>query len=120
MVVAMIAILVAIALPSYASYMKKSRVRTAAGDLAALGLNMDNKLQLQLSYPVYAADTAATTTLFPGWSPAMGQYFSYKIQSTASAYTLKAIGQGSLNGCTLTLESSGSRTGTSACGISTW
>lgn len=48
---AIVAILAAIALPSYASYVRKQKIRAAQGDLAGLVLMMENHFQQQLAYP---------------------------------------------------------------------
>ncbi|HLO95488.1 MAG TPA: type IV pilin protein [Burkholderiaceae bacterium] len=117
---AVVAILASIALPSYAAYVKKSRARGAAADLATLAMNMENKLQLQLSYPVYESAVEATATLFPGWSASMSANFKYTVKSTSSSYELKASGLGTLSDCSLTLTSTGSRTASSACGFESW
>lgn len=119
-VVALIAILAAIALPSYESYVRKSRARAAGADLGALALNLENVRQLQLDYKVFAKGTTANSQNFPGWAASMGQYFIYTLESTASTYTLYATGQAGLAGCSLTLDNTGVKTATSACGITTW
>jgi type IV pilus assembly protein PilE len=118
--VAVIAILAAIALPSYANYIKKSRAKNASADLVALSLNLENQYQLHLVYPVNADGTAATTTLFSGWAPTQSDYFSYTMSSTTTTYTLTASGSGSLSGCNLTLDQKNQRTVTSACGFTSW
>lgn len=118
--VVVIAILAALALPAYTGYINKSRAKSAGADLAALALNMENRYQLQLSYPVYATNTAATNAVFSAWSPAQSSHFTYTMVSTASTYTLTATGQGSSAGCTLSLNNVNARTATSACGFTTW
>lgn len=120
MAVAVIAILAAVALPSYTGYIKKSRAKSASADLAALALNMENRYQLQLSYPVYAANTVASNSVFSAWSPTQASYFAYTMVSTASSYTLTATGKGGSAGCNLTLNNLNTRTASSACGFTTW
>ena len=118
--VALVGILTALALPSYQSYMLKARAKDASADLAALALNMENRYQLQLAYPVYAAGTVATSTLFPAWAPTQAASFSYTLVSTATSYTLTASGTGGATGCNLSLDQANSRTASSACGFTTW
>ncbi len=118
--VAVVAILAAVALPAYTSYIKKSRATSAGADLAALALNMENRYQLQLSYPVYAANTAATNAIFSAWSPTQGSDFNYTMESTASSYKLTATGKSGSAGCTLTLDNLNARTANSSCGITSW
>ncbi|WP_444718795.1 type IV pilin protein [Paucibacter hankyongi] len=117
---AVTAILAAVALPSYSSYVNKSRAKGASADLAALALNLENQYQLQLKYTVYAAGTVANNTLFTAWSPTQSSFFSYTLVSTASSYTLTATGKDKLSGCNLTLDNLNTRTASSSCGFTTW
>lgn len=129
-VVAIIAILASIALPSYQRYIMKSRAKSATADLAALGLTLENRFQKTLNYPVYSPGTlievspsARTGTLasdFGAWAPSQGKWFSYTINSTAGSYTLTASGTGSMK-CNLSMDSKNTRTawGTS-CGFTEW
>ncbi len=118
--VALIAILARLALPVYSQYVLKSRARAATADLAGLALSLENNYQLQLAYPVNAAGTAATTTLFPAWAPTQTAYFSYSLTSTTTSYTLKATGTGTALSCDMTLSNTGVKTATSKCGFTTW
>lgn len=103
-VVAIIAILAAIAVPAYQGYILRSKLRIAQGDLMALAANVENFRQRTLAYPsAEAADTTAVQAQFPGWSPASGPGdFSFGY-GTAAGYTLTATGVGRLDGCVLTL-----------------
>ena len=56
--VAIVAILAAVALPSYRNYIHRSQARTAAADLAALGLALEQRYQKTLKYPIYSSETA--------------------------------------------------------------
>ncbi|MFY8118999.1 MAG: type IV pilin protein [Roseateles sp.] len=113
-------ILAAVAIPSYARLIDRSRAKDAAADLSALALNLENRYQLQLSYPVNASETTATTTMFTAWSPTQASHFSYSLVSTASSYTLYAKGQGRLSGCNLSLSHDNRRSVSAACGFSSW
>ncbi|MDT8998156.1 type IV pilin protein [Paucibacter sp. APW11] len=117
---ALVAILAAVAMPAYTSYITKARAKDASADLAALALNMENRYQLQLSYPVNAANTVASSSNFSGWAPTQSAFFNYTLVSTASSYTLTATGKAGASGCTLTLDNSNARSATSACGFSSW
>ncbi|MFG6447558.1 type IV pilin protein [Roseateles sp. BYS180W] len=121
-VVAIVAILAAVALPNYGQHVKKTRAQGAGADLAALALSLENQYQLQLAYPVYANATEATTENFPAWAPAQQAFFNYTVQSTASTYSLKAEGKDAMAGCTLTLNSSNVRSVSDSgkCGIASW
>jgi type IV pilus assembly protein PilE len=124
-VVAIVGILAAIAVPSYSSYVTRSQIKTAQGDLVALGLNMENIRQRTLKYSSAPATTttAATQALFNGkWQPAQGADFDYLItQVTDSAYTVVARGKSAkLQSCTITLTSKNERTITGCPGVTTW
>ncbi len=110
--VAIVTILAAIALPSYNSFIVKSEIRTAQSDLLALGLNFENRYQRTLAYPVVPGDKNNTNGLkgiFKGWSPS-GSNFKYEVTvTTASAYTIKAIGLNRQNGCSLTVSHENTR-----------
>ncbi|WP_129136684.1 type IV pilin protein [Luteimonas sp. YGD11-2] len=111
-VVAIIAILAAIALPAYGNYVLRSKMRVAQADLLALSANVENHRQRTLLYPASAlGSTAALRSAFPGWSPASeaGDFsFAYSPQN---GYTLTATGTGGrLGGCTLRLTAGNTRT----------
>lgn len=130
------AILLAVALPSYQNYIKKSRAQAAGADLVALGLAMENIYQRTLQYTTSTTMTTADTinyiasgTSIQPWSPAQNATFSYTLTATSSTYTLSATGITSTtnNGCTLTLSNLNTRSitaassTTSACGgLTTW
>ncbi|WP_024870502.1 type IV pilin protein [Tolumonas lignilytica] len=120
--VGIVAILAAIALPSYSSFINSGKAKDASSDLTALALNFENTYQLQLQYPVYSAGTTATTALFSGWSPTASSSFTYTVNSSTSSYTLTATGKTGtgLSGCVLTLDNSNARTATSQCGFTSW
>lgn len=126
-VLALVAILAAIALPSYQRYVNKSRAKGAATDLMSLGMVLENRFQKSLAYPVYEAATTIAAknadretnekTNFSAWIPAQAAFFSYTIQSNASSYTVKAVGSGALSGCTLSLTEANARNAASDCSI---
>lgn len=132
MVVAIIGILAAIAVPSYSKYLLKGKVTAAQADLVALSLNLENSYQRQLSYPpnLAAIEEKTKDTLkehnLSSWRPVQKDDFTYSYEKTASgnsAYTVtaKAKTSSTLAGCTLTLSSDNARAATAAClGSSTW
>jgi type IV pilus assembly protein PilE len=128
--VAIIAILAAIAVPSYSTYVNQSRAKGASSDLVAMSLALENDFQKTLAYPVYS--TATTIPALPAnrtgnpvndfltWSPAEGNYYSYSVSSTASSYTVTATATGTIN-CTLTLTNQNVRTASGTnCGFTSW
>ncbi len=122
-VVAIIGILAAIALPSYDSYARRSRARTAVVDLMTLSVALENGFQRTLSYPSSnLVGTANVAEAFPAWSPSQGAFFNFSVLPSGNprnAYTLSAAGTGSMTGCDLTLEQDNSCTPSSPsiCGI---
>ncbi|MGB3392623.1 MAG: prepilin-type N-terminal cleavage/methylation domain-containing protein [Stenotrophomonas sp.] len=112
-VVAILAILAAIALPAYGNYIARSKIRTAQADLRALSAVLENHRQRTLLYPTATpADVAAIKTAFPAWSPAAKSVdFGFSANSSDSGYTLTGSGVGGkLGGCTLTLKQDGATT----------
>ena len=128
-VIALVGILTAIALPAYQSYIMKSRARSATADLVALSLVVENQFQKNLTYSTSStATTSATQTAYSGWNPAQSVFFTYTYGYTAAnsaatpavleSYTLTATGISSMS-CTLTLTSPNTRNATgSSCGFS--
>lgn len=115
-VVAIVAILLGLALPAYMDYVKRSKVRTAQADLRALSAVLENHRQRTLAYPsTAAADTAAITTAFPGWSPASKPVDFAFAHTTTGGYTVTATGSGGVSGCTLSLNSSNVSASTGTC-----
>lgn len=128
-VLVLVAILAAIALPAYQRYVNKSRAKGAAADLVSLGMVLENRFQKTLTYP--KTYTTATTipakpadrtdpvlTDFGNWFPAQGTYFSYNVEAKdGSSYTIKAVGSGALSGCTLSLTQANVRNAASDCSI---
>lgn len=122
-VVAIVSILAAIAIPAYRSYVLKNKVKTAESDLVALSLVLENGYQRTLAYNstiTAATTTNATTEAAVGnaWLPAQAADFTYIVSAiSATAYTVQATGTSSgLTGCTVSLTSAGARTINSASG----
>ena len=110
-VVAILAILAAIALPAYGKYVLVGKTRTAQADLRALSAAYENFRQRTLAYPASDTERTAAKT---AWSPA-SKSADFSFADTGS-YTLTATGAGKLSGCTLTLKQDGT-TANSGCPV---
>ena len=111
-VVVIIGILAAIAIPSYSDYLTRSRITQATSGLAEKRVRMeqffqDNHLYFQadpaISAPACATDNTAS------------QYFNFTCPTlTATTYTLTATGKSSMSGFTYTLDQANVRSSTIA------
>lgn len=120
-VVAIIAILAAIALPAYQNHVLRSKVRLAQSDLLALSAGVENFRQRTLAYP--STEIQAQR----GWMPASrGSDFSFQYLADGGGYTLSATAGaplGKAEGCVLSLDAAGQRRVSSPCaaiGITDW
>jgi type IV pilus assembly protein PilE len=100
--VAVVAILMAIALPSYTSYLQRSKVPVALDGLSSLSTRMEQCYQDTGTYTGCAAcngsiPTAANFTL------------ACTVADSGSSYAASATGSGSMSGYTYTIDSSGNR-----------
>lgn len=118
-VVVIIGILSAVALPAYQNYVKSSRAKAGAGDLMALAAALENTFQRTLKYP-----TTTGLDQFKTWKASQTDFFtySYTAPDTDGVYVLKAVGKNSMLGCDLTLNSKNERVAVAQyCGgISSW
>lgn len=131
-VIAIVGILAAVALPAYQGYILRTKVRTAQSDLQALAVVVESYRQRTLKFPpssmsaplVEEDDAHESLTLSGlGFHPASASSdfsFTYTPLS-GSGYSLRALGaSGQLDGCTLTLDAA-SRGTISACpGVTSW
>lgn len=121
--VAIVAILSAIALPSYTGYIEKSKYRTAQSDVMALAAAIENIRQRTLSYAVVeGADTSTAAEIqnvVTTWSPASTAYEFAIGGKSATAYIITATAiapAGNLANCSLRLSNDGSPSvGAGAC-----
>lgn len=110
-VVAIIAILSSIAVPSYKNHILKSKIKEAQSNLIALSLSAESVYPRTLSYPkVTLANTTAlqADSVFKSWNPSSNA-FNYSYVSTDGVdYLITATGlDDGLTGCTLTLDNKG-------------
>ena len=116
-VIAVVAILVALALPSYMDYVKRSKARTAQADLRALSAAAESYRQRKLAYWDEDEGSAADIqAVFNGWNPASkGADFGFSYDADGGSYTITATGTGSVDGCTLTLDASNTSDADGTC-----
>lgn len=123
-VVAIVAILASIAVPSYQNHVIKSKIKEAQANLIALSLSAESVYPRTLSYPqVTLANTAAIkgNSVFNTWN-ASSSAFDYKYESTDGVeYTVTATGiDAKLTGCTLTLSNTNNKTMTGCPSFTNW
>lgn len=110
-VVAIVAILSAIALPSYRNYILRSRIPDATSKLAANQVKMEQFFQDQKAYNTSANANATCAT-----DSSSSKYFTFSCTSASpySTYTLTATGNSSngMGGFTYTVNESNVRAST--------
>ena len=104
-VVAVVAILAAIALPNYSDYVTRGRLVEAAATLSGQRVKMEQFYQDARTY----AGACVSGTVAP--KPVDTQYFAYTCTPTpdATTYTIIATGLGSLDGFVFTIDQSNNR-----------
>jgi type IV pilus assembly protein PilE len=104
-VVAIIGILSAIALPAYSDYVLRGKIPDAIANLAAKRVQLEQYYQDNKTYAgAPACDLDPPDTTKPGSS----KYFTFScsVAGTANAYTLQALGKNSMLGFTYTVDQS--------------
>ena len=98
-VVAIVGILSAIALPSYSDYVMRGKIPDAIANLAAKRVQLEQFYQDNKTYEAAPACTADTTS---------SKYFDFScsVAGTASVYTLQAAGKSSMAGFSYTVDQS--------------
>ncbi len=91
-VVAVVAILAAVAIPSYSNYVFRGKVQEATSNLASLRVAMEQYFQDNRTY-LNAANCGVT----PPGAPIV-KYFSYACTATATTYTITATGGNAASG----------------------
>jgi type IV pilus assembly protein PilE len=101
-VVAIVAILASIAMPSYTAYIQRSRVPAGLDALQSYFTRMEQRFQDAGSYANGAACALAAPTV-------QNYTVSCVITGGGTGYTATATGSGSLSGYTFTINSTGTR-----------
>ncbi|MBS1154431.1 MAG: putative type 4 fimbrial biosis transrane protein [Proteobacteria bacterium] len=104
-VIAILGVLVAIAVPSYTGYVRRARLTEAFDTLASHALRMEQAYQNNNNY-----GTAANTCV-PA-APAATTFFTFSCATTGltfQGFTLTATGQGNMAGHAFTINDAGTR-----------
>lgn len=106
--VSIVAILAAVALPSYRSYLIRGRIPDATGQLAAKRVRMEQFFQDNRSYAnAPAGEKDSSSSAFFEFSALDA---NNKDTRTPTGYTLFARGKGPMAGFTYTIDAANSRT----------
>lgn len=114
--VAIVAILAAVALPSYRNYTIRGKIPEATGNLAAKRVKMEQFFQDSRTYVGATAGNSDTTT---------SKYFDFSATSggtdsrTTSTYTLYAVGKGAMAGFNFAVDQTNAKSST-VTGVSGW
>ena len=113
-VLVIVSILAALAVPGYGQYVGRSKIRTVQGDLQTLALLFEQRYQRVLSYPVAdLSNTAALQVQFTTFAPASdaAEIDFSSTNSSLTEYTVVATGKsGYMDGCTFSLTDNGTKT----------
>ena len=100
-VVAIAGILAAVALPAYTDYVVRGKIPDATSNLATKRVQIEQFFQDNLTYASAPACTQDTTS-----SP----YFTFSCSAaTATAFSLQAVGTGTMAGFTFTVDQSNAK-----------
>lgn len=106
-VIAIVGILTAIALPSYTDYVRRGKISEAAGGLSGMSVKMEQYFQDNRTY--VGACVAGTVAPLPADTASFT--FSCPAASlTASAYLVEATGRAGMTGFQYRIDQAGNRT----------
>lgn len=112
-VVVIVAILSAVAVPAYNSYSMRGKIPDATSNLAAKRVQMEQFYQDNRTYVAGTGCVVDTTS---------SKYFDFScvapdgVAPTTLVYTIKAVGKGSMTGFTYTINESNTKATTQAPG----
>jgi type IV pilus assembly protein PilE len=110
--VAVVAILAAVALPSYADYVRRSKIVEATTGLSDMRVRLEQYFLDNRQYPgtciVPATGPAPATQIY---LPASSKYFTFTCALTANTYTVTATGKatGGMSGFVYTVDQANNR-----------
>lgn len=112
-VVAIIGIIAAIALPSYRQYVERARATDAKGALVSLAAALEREHTQASTYAnATLGDGTDATDIFPDEAPLDGstKYYNLKIESASdTSFEIEAVPKNGQGGNTFTLLSTGER-----------
>jgi type IV pilus assembly protein PilE len=113
-VVAIVGILAAVAVPAYSDYVRRAKVPDATANLATKRVQMEQWFQDNRTYigATVAGTPCANDT-------ALSQNFDFSCAVTATTYTITATGKASMAGFAFTVDQSNAKSST-ATGIAGW
>lgn len=111
MVVIIIGVLAAIAIPNYSDYLTRSRITQATSGLAERRVRMEQFFQdNHLYFQAAAGGNPAISSPACATDNTTSQYFNFTCPNpTATTYTLTATGKSSMTGFTYTIDQAGVR-----------
>ena len=112
--VAIIAILAAIAIPSYSEYVRRGRITEAVSTLSGMRVKMEQYFQDNRSY----ANACQANTVAPKPDPTTNFVYDCPTRG-ATTYTITATGQGGLAGYLYSIDQNNTRS-TTMTAPSTW
>ena len=100
-VVAIVGILAAVAVPAYTDYVKRAKIADATSNLSTKRVQMEQFFQ---DNRTYVGATACNDT------PSVSQNFDFSCTTaTATAFTLQALGKSGMTGFTYTIDQTGAK-----------
>lgn len=108
-VVAVIGVLAAIAIPNYTEYIQRSKVAEALSGLSLIATKLEQHYQDNRAYPATcpAAGTAAVAALPPNTNN-----FTFACVGDATSFTATATGVGTMTGFTYTINQANAKSTT--------
>jgi len=91
-VVAIVAILAAIAVPIYSTYITRSKLTEAQNNLSALRVSMEQYFQDNRQYTSTACRALMPTPALANGGNSIAKYFTYSCEATATSYMITATG----------------------------
>ncbi|HEY8070191.1 MAG TPA: type IV pilin protein [Burkholderiales bacterium] len=107
-VVVIVAILAAVAVPAYTDYVTRGKITDATSNLATSRTKLEQFFQDNRTYAggpngAVACNASDTST---------SKYFDFTCTATATTYTLNAVGKASMAGFTYAIDQSGAQSST--------